>query len=408
MTEIFLLILAIYVAGIWFSPFPYWAAYRALWRKVLFDRTPGIGWTARRKQAWFLTKQALQAPLWTALWYLDELLYPGYRKMEIRPVFLIGGPRNGTTFLHRTLAADTERFFAVRHIEWRFPFIAVQRLIVALGLEDRLKNRSYWPDTEAGREAARMHRNTLFDYEEDGIFFEERFLHHLYMYMRFPYPDMINYHYSFPELPKRVQQRMLDAHRKLIQKVQYLRGDPSLHFLSKEVASNNRIKALRELYPDARFVVIVRPAEQFMGSLMALIRNSTETKTGEDPSLIPGWREAFVDLKARNVALLADLCENEIPADRQVRTTFADFTADIPGGVKALYEGLGETPSEAYLAHLEWINARQKDRSRGYSYSEIDLGDAFQRFDDFVSKVSRNNPQEQTAADDDAMERHGT
>ena len=33
--------------------------------------------------------------------------------MQVRPLFIIGEPRSGTTLLHRTLGADTERFIAV-------------------------------------------------------------------------------------------------------------------------------------------------------------------------------------------------------------------------------------------------------------------------------------------------------
>ena len=34
----------------------------------------------------------------------DDLLFPGYRSQEVKqPVFIIGNPRSGTTFLHRLL-----------------------------------------------------------------------------------------------------------------------------------------------------------------------------------------------------------------------------------------------------------------------------------------------------------------
>lgn len=35
---------------------------------------------------------------------LDHLIYPGFRRIPLdRPVFIIGNPRSGTTFLHRFL-----------------------------------------------------------------------------------------------------------------------------------------------------------------------------------------------------------------------------------------------------------------------------------------------------------------
>jgi hypothetical protein len=385
---VLVVILALYVGGCWFSPFPYWTTYRVLWRKVLFDPTPEIGVAARLRQAKFLIQHLLLAPLGTGLWYLDDIFFPEYRSMQVRPLFVIGGPRSGTTLLHRTLGADTERFFAVRHIEWRYPYIIVQRLIEATGLADRLQHRSYWPDTEAGRAAQQMHPDNLYDFEEDAIFYEERFLHHLFLFLRFPYPGLLTYLDDYPALPELIQRRMLMAHRKVIQKVMYLRGNSSLQFLSKEVASNNKIPALIELYPDARFVLIIRPAEEFMGSLMALVRKSTAVKTGVDPIDIPGWQEAFIERMGENSALLADLCEQRIAPDRQVRTTFAEFTADIPAGVRSVYRRLGETPSDAYLGHLEGIAVEQRGRTRGYSYTAMGAGKGFSRFNQFAATVA--------------------
>jgi len=43
---------------------------------------------------------------------LDDLFFSDYRKIAIKqPVFIIGNPRSGTTFLHRLMAQDQERFY---------------------------------------------------------------------------------------------------------------------------------------------------------------------------------------------------------------------------------------------------------------------------------------------------------
>ncbi|HCI11104.1 MAG TPA: sulfotransferase, partial [Alcanivorax sp.] len=42
---------------------------------------------------------------------LDYLLFPDFRRVRVRePLFVVGVPRSGTTFLHRLLAGDRERF----------------------------------------------------------------------------------------------------------------------------------------------------------------------------------------------------------------------------------------------------------------------------------------------------------
>ena len=42
---------------------------------------------------------------------LDHLLFPGYRRVDVcEPLFVVGMPRSGTSFLHQTLSQDTRRF----------------------------------------------------------------------------------------------------------------------------------------------------------------------------------------------------------------------------------------------------------------------------------------------------------
>jgi hypothetical protein len=370
----------------WFSPFPYRTTYWVLWRHVLFDQTSGVNFKAKVRQAGLLIRHLLFTPLSTLLWYLDELLYPQYKKMQVRPVFIIGEPRSGTTLLHRTLGADSNRYFAIRHVEWRYPYIVVQKLIDAFGLTERLKQVNYWPDNAVGQEAARMHPNNLYDFEEDGIFYEERFLHHFFIYLRFPYPELLAYIDEYPRLPPHIRRRILDTHRKVIQKIMYLRGNPGLQFLSKEVTSHNKIPKLLERYPDARFIVIIRPACEFMDSLLALVRNSTAVKTGIDPINIPEWKETFIERMRQDCELLAYLCEETIPEHQQVRLNFAEFTADIYTTVCAIYKKLGENPSDDYLHYLEHVASVQKKRERGYTYRKGTIN-GFERFDQLATAV---------------------
>ena len=42
---------------------------------------------------------------------IDEIFYSGFHKKDIKqPVFIISNPRSGTTYLHRLIALDSERF----------------------------------------------------------------------------------------------------------------------------------------------------------------------------------------------------------------------------------------------------------------------------------------------------------
>ena len=54
---------------------------------VWASHTAPFTWS-RLKQALYLLRHALICPIVTLLWYLDELLYPEYRDIDLRPVFI--------------------------------------------------------------------------------------------------------------------------------------------------------------------------------------------------------------------------------------------------------------------------------------------------------------------------------
>jgi omega-hydroxy-beta-dihydromenaquinone-9 sulfotransferase len=382
-----LVALALYVLGLVFSPFPYGRTYFLLWKRVLFGRTHG--WRPRMRQARFLLSYALSTPVFTALWYLDELLYPGYRKLEVRPVFILGQPRSGTTFLHRTLASDRENFTAARHIEWRYPFISVQKLIRCSSLARRLLQKNYWSNTPAGEVAARMHPNKLDDWEEDGIFFEERFLHHFFIFLRFPWANLLDYLDDFTRLPEKVRRDMLATHRRVIQKVIYLNGAGDLRYLSKEVTSHTKFPEILSYYPEADFIFSLRDSGGFMNSLLALIRYSTMSKTGVDPLTIEGWEAAVLRRMEKDSARLLNIIEHQVAPERRVLLSYAAITTDIAAAVGKIYTHLDLTQSESCRKHLDEVRARQLERGRGYNY-EVRAFPGFGSFDQFVEGVVRD------------------
>ena len=380
-----------YALAVIFSPFPYWKTYLVLWKTLLTHKEPAIGLQARIRQAGFLVNYALFCPLWTLLWMLDSILYPEYKKVAIRPVFIVGQPRSGTTFLHRTLATDSKNFLAIRHIEWRFPFICVQKILSKSGLARSIARRNYWPNSVAGQIAAKMHPNKLSDWEEDGIFYEECFLHHFFVFLRFPYPHLLAYLDDFPALPESVQEKILQTHHQVIQKIMFLRGGGAKYYLSKEVTSHNKFPKMLKRYPEAKFIFSLRPSADFVSSLVSLVRFSTNSKIGVDPRDIPSWEAVFLDRMQKDGELLVHLCQDKIAKDNQVRLVFNWFTWDPGPAVEYLYGKFGIDLPPSYREYLVSLHRDQKIRDRGYEYEKkVYLG--FDGFDRFVQEIDSVPP----------------
>ncbi|MBU6163262.1 MAG: sulfotransferase, partial [Myxococcales bacterium] len=68
-----------------------------------------------------------------ALMALDSIVYPRIKQHPMQsPVFIVANPRSGTTYLHRLMAMDEERFTAMRLWHTMFPSVSAHRGVRAI------------------------------------------------------------------------------------------------------------------------------------------------------------------------------------------------------------------------------------------------------------------------------------
>ncbi len=91
---------------------------------------------------------------------LDHIFFPSIRKKKLdRPIFILGNPRSGTTFVHRFLL-HSERLCAFQLWEMLFPAVTARRIFG--GLVDRLA-----PLNPARYHSSDAHETSLRDVETD-------------------------------------------------------------------------------------------------------------------------------------------------------------------------------------------------------------------------------------------------
>lgn len=415
MTVALLIALGAYLLGAVLSPFVYWPGYFRLWGRVFVERSPGIPRSSRWMQMKRLCRFALIAPWYTLLWYLDELLYPAARRIKITaPVFIVAQPRTGTTLLHRILAEDGDTFASPRHIEMRYPFVSVQRLLRATGLMTLVKGWDNHPSTEAGKRMTNLHSNTLDDWEELGNLFLECSLFHFFAFFRFPYRQTLEQGTSIGTLPAPVRRRLLRVLHRFIQKTLYLQG-PDKVFLAKEKESIELLQELDVAYPDARFITTVRHPSEWMTSFLQLSAAATAARAGADSTRIEGFEDWLLARKIRDCRFQVDR-EARVPSERRVVIAYHELSRDTHAVIERVYRHLNLAPGLERRAALRALQERQWRRvARSYplrSFPELqfyaehyqvqvwtperdvqvidDATDALERrtFDDFVLRES--------------------
>ncbi|MFZ0716301.1 sulfotransferase, partial [Mycobacterium sp.] len=93
---------------------------------------------------------------------LDYVFYPSHRKQPIdRPIFIIGNPRSGTTFLHRLLLGAGD-MAALELWEMLFPAITARKLLGGIVPRlDKLSPARYHPSD--------VHETSLRGVETDDV-----------------------------------------------------------------------------------------------------------------------------------------------------------------------------------------------------------------------------------------------
>ncbi len=318
-------------------------------------KTFGLGRTFRRWALvtpfiFFLTQVGL---------LIDNLLFPGYRKVQVKnPVFIIGHPRSGTTFLHKLLTNSNN---GVTFKAWHLfaPSITMRFLLRPLYWLQMKRNRGVLAPKRVG------HEISLDKVEEE----EFLFVHNTdtqFLLTRTPlafddreYPELRR----FDEQPASRRLKSARIFKRLLQRQIYLTGKTQvvaqMHF------STYRIKTLMEVFPDAKFVYLVRSPLEAIPSHLSLVWNSLDHQWGVE-SIPPKLLKRFIERRYRyNVELYRYFHElvarGEVPHDRVMILKYDHLVSDPKGACERVIAFTGIEADERMRRGL--IEQAEKQRS---------------------------------------------
>lgn len=288
---------------------------------------------------------------------LDELFFRGYRKVVIdRPVFILGVPRSGTTFLHRTLAADDTLFTSVSTWEALLAPSITQRVFwLALCRLDRLLGRPggrlvRMVEQRLFGSLAGVHDMALEAPEEDYLLLMPL----LSCFILFlPFTDS-PYIWNLVKLdwnmPPEDRQRILRFYRACLQKHLYVHGRHR-RYLAKNAAFASWVTSLRDEFPDASLIICLREPEQAVPSLLG--------------SLETGARLFDFDLREgvlsrRLVEMMQDSYRHLVThwQPEWVLMEMSALRTDLVAQVEQLYQQLGLPLTERYQTRLRELAGR--------------------------------------------------
>ncbi|AHF03153.1 hypothetical protein MARPU_04105 [Marichromatium purpuratum 984] len=339
----------------------------------------GAGWAGYVRPLLMLVFVPLFALIQLIHWLglaLDELLYPDYRRVQIRePLFILGVPRSGTTHLHRVLAEDPG---VTTFTTWECLFalsISARRFWLGLG---RLDARLGAPLARLLRRIERyafgaldaVHSMRLDDPEED-YFALLPALACFILVLPFPDSRRLWQMGSFDrDMPEPLRSRLLEHYHRCLQRHLYVHGTDK-RLLSKNAAFAPLAEALRARYPDARFVVCLRAPQETLPSQLSSIAGGAKLFGigAVEPAFERRMTEQLGFYYHNLERVLAD-----VPRERCAWVSMEQLRERLGPSIETIYSQLGLTLEADYRARLQARQRHARSYRSAHQYSLTQFG----------------------------------
>ncbi len=349
------------------------AQWRRLIRLARQEPTP----MARR---YFLFILGVSVPLISTFhaicFFLDALLFPGLRKIEIKtPVFVVGHARSGTTLVHRLMSKDEGRFSSFNLYELYFPSLLQKKFIRwaarmdARFLGGALEKRVRAWEEKRYRSTRDVHKMGLTIPEEDDIIFYYSCASGFWQ-TKMPYMGQVDF-YFIDERPAAERKRLMDFYKECVKRQLYLNGADRIH-LSKNPVFSGRVGTLIEHFPDARIVVPIRNPNETIPSLLSLMSIGYRALDWERERVQKSLR--FLADQSYHTYLHPLRVLETHPETAQAVVDYRDLTSDPAQTIERVYEQLGFEMSPAYREMLLAEGKRERRHKTGHSYSLEEYG----------------------------------
>jgi hypothetical protein len=329
---------------------------------------------------------------------LDDVFFRDYQREQIeQPVFIVGNPRSGTTFLHRLMAKDKENFTSMQTWEVLFaPSITQRKLVRALAALDRWlgsplhRQMAAWE--KRWQEQNVVHKVTLRVPEEDQYLFVHIWSTLAVWLFSAILEEGAPYTYFDTAMSGAEKRRVMNFYQRCIQRHLYAHGGDhrqAEHYLSKNPSSTPKVDTLYEFFPEAKIIYLIRNPLDVIPSYVSLL-DYTWNVLG-DPLWEYGSRDYVLDMARHWYSYPLERL-GRAPRDSYIVVNFNDLVSDAEQMVADIYSrfGFDISPAFAQVLQEEAEKARSYRSKHEYSLKQMGLTreqivaqyeDVFDRFD---------------------------
>lgn len=205
---------------------------------------------------------------------LDDIFFRGYRDVDLSsPVFIISNPRCGTTFLHRLLSLDEERYTISLLYHTLFPsvfFIKLIQLIAKIDLKVGGLLHKLFDKLDEAFFGGWKHVHPMgFDRaeEDEGLFTLAAYSPALVLLS--PWAYKLNYLEFLDKSDEKVKHKIKQFYISSLKRIVYA-TNPEATLLMKNVFSTGRLNFILDCFPNAKIIYPVRHPYKAVPSVVSM------------------------------------------------------------------------------------------------------------------------------------------
>ncbi len=365
-----------------------------------FFRSKGTPGKLSVKRIFLLIFLFFAFPIWNLYirlgYYLDNWFLPDFKEKAFPdPVFIVGNYRSGSTFLHRLLLRDPQ-FTCLKAWEIYFsPALSHRWFIRNLNrVSQRIGNpleKLVNAFDRSLNDIYSMHKTGMFTYEQDSQLFYHTWSSYN-LFAAFPFPELARkYIYYNQEVSEKRRKGEFTYYREILKRQMFLH--PGKQYIAKNPDFSPAIETIKEFFPNAKFINLVRPAEQMIPSMVNLWASNWRAygSPGEPFPLIDVLQEQAKHWYRYPLERLA-----ELPSNRYLMVEFENFVDNPKKEIERIYKQFGFEISADYLKILEEETNKARNYNSGNNYSLSEMGlnkkELNQEYQPIIDSFNKNLP----------------